>query len=78
MIVLWDDCMSFPELLVKVKRHKTCKMKYLDLNREEKLMELKDDNAELFQHEVDHLDSILATQRAIDDKAFMWRSERKV
>ncbi|MCF8301888.1 MAG: peptide deformylase [Bacteroidales bacterium] len=78
MMELWDDCMSFPELLVKVRRHKSCKMKYRDLNWEEKHIELKDDLSELFQHEVDHLEGILATQRAIDDKAFMWRSERKV
>lgn len=29
---LWDDCMSFPNLLVKVKRHKTITVNYLDEN----------------------------------------------
>lgn len=29
---LWDDCMSFPNLLVKVKRHKTITLNYLDDN----------------------------------------------
>ena len=24
MIEVWDDCMSFPELLVKVRRHRSC------------------------------------------------------
>ena len=29
MFELWDDCMSFPNLLVKVKRHKVLTIKYL-------------------------------------------------
>jgi peptide deformylase len=28
----------------------------------------------LIQHEYDHLEGILATQRALDDKSFKWRS----
>src|SRR5678810_263501 len=27
---LWDDCMSFPNLLVRVKRHRSLTIKYLD------------------------------------------------
>ncbi|MDF1540948.1 MAG: peptide deformylase, partial [Candidatus Thorarchaeota archaeon] len=26
---IWDDCMSFPELLVRVERHKRCTIDYL-------------------------------------------------
>jgi peptide deformylase len=29
---LWDDCMSFPNLLVKVKRHKSLRIKFRDMN----------------------------------------------
>ncbi|MBC7890748.1 MAG: peptide deformylase, partial [Sphingobacteriaceae bacterium] len=29
--------------------------------------------SELLQHEHDHLDGILATQRALDEKSFRWR-----
>ena len=32
MMELWDDCMCFPNLLVKVKRHRTITIKYLDEN----------------------------------------------
>lgn len=66
-----DDCMSFPNLLVKVKRHKRCIIKYLDINWEEQVMSLEGDLAELLQHEYDHLDGILATMRAIDNKSFV-------
>ena len=73
MMEIWDDCMSFPKLLVKVKRHKTCKIKFLDINWREHTWELKDDLSELLQHEYDHLNGILATQRAISVKHFKWR-----
>ena len=33
-------------------------------------MELSGDLAELVQHEYDHLDGILATMRAVDEKSF--------
>ena len=70
---LWDDCMSFPNLLVKVKRHKRLTLKYRDENWEKKTWQVKDDISELIQHEYDHLDGILCTMRAIDEKAFQWR-----
>ncbi len=70
---LWDDCMCFPNLLVKVKRHRSITLKYLDENWETKAWEMKDDLSELLQHEYDHLDGILCTMRAIDSKSFRWR-----
>ena len=73
MFELWDDCMSFPNLFVKVKRHKESRIKFLDENWETQELCLKDDLSELLQHEYDHLDGILATMRAIDDKSFKWR-----
>ena len=76
MMELWDDCMSFPELLVKVHRHQRCRITYWAENWEEQSMALEGDLSELLQHEVDHLDGILALQRAIDDKSFALRSQR--
>ena len=70
---VWDDCMCFPNLLVKVKRHQKAVMEYLDENLEPQQMELSDSLAELLQHEYDHLEGILATQRAIDPQSFRWR-----
>jgi peptide deformylase len=66
-----DDCMSFPNLLVKVKRYKKCTVQYLDMNWIPHTMVLEDDLSELIQHEYDHLDGILATMRAIDNKSFI-------
>lgn len=70
---LWDDCMSFPRLLVKVKRHKSLTIRYLDENWQEQIWDMQNDLSELLQHEYDHLDGILCTMRAIDNKSFKWR-----
>ena len=70
---VWDDCMCFPNLLVKVKRHQRCVMEYLDENLEKKQMKIEDSLSELLQHEYDHLEGILATQRAINQQSFRWR-----
>ena len=71
MIDVLDDCMSFPDLLVRVKRHKRCIIYYKDLDWNDCSMELEGDMSELIQHEYDHLDGILATMRAIDNKSFV-------
>ncbi|MFZ0448201.1 MAG: peptide deformylase [Desulfatiglandaceae bacterium] len=73
---VWDDCMSFPDLLVKVSRHRTCRISYLDgdWNLREKL--LGGDLSELLQHEYDHLDGILAVSRAMDDRSLALKSQR--
>ena len=69
-IELWDDCMSFPGLLVRVRRNKRCRIDYLDADFRESSMDLEGDISELLQHEVDHLDGVLATMRAIDNRSF--------
>ena len=71
---LWDDCMSFPNLLVKVMRHREITIDYLNENWQKQQWHLKDDLSELLQHEYDHLEGILCTMRAVDDKAFRWKS----
>lgn len=67
---VWDDCLCFPGLLIKVKRAKSVKLKFRDLNWNEQEWHLEGDLSELIQHEYDHLDGILATQRAIDEQSF--------
>lgn len=66
-----DDCMSFPGLCVKVLRHKRAVISYTDLQGNSFEMELDGDYSELLQHEYDHLDGILATMRAIDNKSLV-------
>ncbi len=70
---LWDDCMSFPNLLVRVTRHKSLTINYLNETFAPKTWNMNDDLSELLQHEYDHLDGILCTMRAIDERAFRYR-----
>lgn len=67
---MWDDCMSFPGLEVKVLRQRKCTVYYKDLEWKDCKLECTGDLSELLQHEYDHLDGILAVQRAIDSKSF--------
>lgn len=73
---LLDDCMSFPGLPVRVKRRIRCTVRYYDMDFNENVMKLEGDLSELLQHEYDHLDGILATMRAIDDKSLCFNSQR--
>lgn len=67
---MWDDCMSFPGLEVRLERYKKCKVYYKDLDWKDCIVEFEGDLAELIQHEYDHLDGILAVQRARTNKDF--------
>ncbi len=73
MFEVWDDCMSFPNLLVKVNRHEKLTITFRDLNWELQSWHLSGDMSELIQHEYDHLDGILATQRATDNQSFRYK-----
>ena len=76
MIDVWDDCMCFPDLLVKVRRHKRCRIRWLNIDWKEEKMMLEGSLSELLQHECDHLEGILAVSRAIDEKSFALRRQR--
>lgn len=75
---VWDDCMSFPGLEVRLYRYKKCKVHYKDLNWDDCTLDFSDDLSELIQHEYDHLDGILAVQRAIDNKSFRINKNKAV
>ncbi len=73
MMELMDDCMSFPKLLVRVRRYRHCILCFRDENWVQQEIQMDDDMSELIQHEYDHLDGILATMRAIDNKSFVMK-----
>lgn len=76
--IVLDDCMSFPGLMVKVERYKQADITYLDENFTSQKMHLEGDYSELLQHEYDHLDGILATMRAVDEKSFFMEQRKRV
>jgi threonine dehydratase/peptide deformylase len=64
---LWDDCFSVPDKLVRVVRHRSISLGYRDaMLRPRRWDRLPPDLAELVQHEVDHLDGVLMTDRAVE------------
>lgn len=77
MQTVWDDCMSFPELLVQVERHASLDIVYRDMSWKEQQLSLTGDLAELLQHECDHLDGVLAVSRAVSPQAFALRSQQQ-
>src|SRR2546425_13134102 len=54
--LVWDDCFSFPNLLVRVTRAYQITVSYTDPKGKQHTMELEGPMAELLQHEIDHLD----------------------
>lgn len=72
---LWDDCFSFPDLLVRVKRSLSCRIRYQHPDGSWRELVADGPLSELLQHEMDHLDGILAIDRAIDRHSFSTREE---
>jgi peptide deformylase len=76
LIEVWDSCYSFDvAFFVKIKRHKKIKVEYQDEHGRFISEEFVDDLSELFQHEIDHLDGILATDYLKDNKNIILRDE---
>ncbi|HEX4600216.1 MAG TPA: peptide deformylase [Gemmatimonadales bacterium] len=73
--LVWDDCFSFPDLLVRVNRAYQVTLSFTDLKGKANALKLEGALAELLQHELDHLDGILALDQASGLDPFAFRSE---
>lgn len=58
-ILFCEGCLSLPGQSAEVERHESIKVRYLDYNGKEQLLEATDYPAVVLQHEIDHLDGIL-------------------
>jgi peptide deformylase len=76
-IVVWDACLSFLSIFMQVERHREIAVRYQDVNGETHELAAGGDRnlSELLQHEIDHLDGILAVDRIIDIKTLCTREE---
>ena len=74
---MWDDCMSFPDKMVKVRRHRSISLSYIDPATGKRVdwQRMGQAEAELLQHELDHLDGVLAVDHADTDEAIVPRAE---
>ena len=71
----WDDCFSFPDLLVRLERSVAVRVRYWNEAGEVERIEARGAFSELLQHEIDHLDGILAVDRALDRSSLSTRAE---
>jgi peptide deformylase len=76
-VVVWDACLSFLSIFMQVERHREIKVRYQDLKggSQEIQAGTERDLAELLQHEIDHLDGILAVDRITDMRTLCTREE---
>jgi peptide deformylase len=76
-IVVWDACLSFLSIFMQVERHRQITVRYQNLNGDTLDVEAGEDRdlSELLQHEIDHLDGILAIDRVVDMKTICTREE---
>lgn len=63
-MIIWEEaCISLPNILGKVKRHKSLTIEYIDIKGNKQKKKLKDFNAVIIQHEIDHLEGVLFTDK---------------
>jgi len=76
-IVVWDACLSFLSIFMQVERHREITVRYQDLAAtwHEIRAGAERDLSELLQHEIDHLDGILAVDRITDIRTLCTREE---
>lgn len=76
-LVVWDACLSFLSIFMQVERHRNITIRYQNLTGESLEFAAGDEHnlSELLQHEIDHLDGILAIDRVTDVKTICTREE---
>lgn len=74
-IVVWDACLSFLTIFFCVRRYARVSVRYQDTSGVNHLIDADGDLAELLQHEIDHLDGILALDRISDVRTIVSREE---
>jgi len=73
---VWDSCFSFDvAFFVEIKRHKSIVVEYMNQIGEKTVRTFDNDLSELIQHEIDHLEGILATDHLTDVKKIISRQE---
>lgn len=69
----FEGCLSIPDTWGEVKRHTSIKASYQDINGQKITKTLTGIPAWIFQHEVDHLDGILFSDRVLQQKGKFYR-----
>lgn len=70
-----DDCLSIPQMYIRVSRFRRCVVRYMDVEWSPQLIWCDERMSALMQHASDHLDGILSMMRAIDGKSFFAKGD---
>lgn len=68
MITAEEACLSVPDVFGFVRRHKSVTVEFLDHKGHKQTKKLKDFNATIIQHEIDHLDGVLFVDKMVKEK----------
>lgn len=63
-ILMEEGCLSFPNLIVKVKRPRAIRARYTEPNGNVQTVQMDGMTARIYQHELDHLDGITMQKKA--------------
>ena len=76
VVTMEEGCLSYPGLIIKVKRPQAIKVRFTQPNGEVRTKKFTGMTSRVFQHELDHLNGIVFYRRANDfhkDQAFRAR-----
>ncbi len=75
LVPVWDDCFSLPDVCMSVMRHRSVSVR---CHREDgdpvEFADLDPSLSELMQHEIDHLDGVLMSDRLISPTGIIARA----
>ena len=74
-MVVWDACLCFLSIFFQVVRHRWVDVRYQDTAGAWHELRAEGDLSELLQHEIDHLDGVLAVDRLTDVRTICTREE---
>lgn len=74
-MIVWDACLSFLSIFFQVVRHRWIRVRYQNTHGDWCEVKAEGDLSELLQHEIDHLDGILALDRLADIRTMCTRAE---
>ncbi len=68
-----EGCLSLPHYYGPIKRSGKIKIKYIDENAKDQVEEFTGFNAQIIQHEIDHLNGILFIDKILEQKAPIYK-----
>lgn len=72
-----EGCLSLPKRFDSIARHSAVTVKFLDTKGKQQILKLKNFNARVVQHEVDHVDAHLYIDHINDPETIRLKMEEK-